>query len=96
MLEEVKEIMRFWLDKGGAAGFRCDVINVLYKTSLENGCPRLILRGGREHYLSQPGNLEILQELRHVLEDYDALQWVKRSLLRLKRHANSVINKKAD
>ena len=70
VLEEVKEIMRFWLDKG-AAGFRCDVINVLYKTSLENGCPRLILRG-REHYLSQPGNLEILQELRHVLEDYDA------------------------
>ena len=25
--------MRFWLDKG-IAGFRCDVINILYKTSL--------------------------------------------------------------
>lgn len=69
VLEEVKNIMRFWLNKG-VAGFRCDVINVLYKTSLKNGRPRLILTG-REHYLSQPGNIELLQTLRQVLRDYD-------------------------
>lgn len=28
VLDEVKEILRFWLDKG-VAGFRCDVINIL-------------------------------------------------------------------
>ncbi len=70
VLEEIKGILRFWLDKG-VAGFRCDVINVLYKTSLQNGRPRLILTG-HEHYLSQPGNFEILQELRRVLDEYDA------------------------
>ena len=29
--EEVKDIMRFWLDKG-VVGFRCDVINIIYKS----------------------------------------------------------------
>ncbi|MCL2443391.1 MAG: alpha-amylase family glycosyl hydrolase, partial [Treponema sp.] len=33
VIEEVKNILKFWLDKG-AAGFRCDVINIIYKTSL--------------------------------------------------------------
>jgi len=70
ILNEVKDIMRFWLDKG-VAGFRCDVINIIYKTSLENGKKKLILTGS-EHYLSQEGNHKILQELRRdVLEDYD-------------------------
>lgn len=36
VIEEVKSIMRFWLDKG-ISGFRFDVINVIYKNSLENG-----------------------------------------------------------
>lgn len=70
VLEEVKEIMRFWLDKG-IAGFRCDVINILYKSSLEDGKPSLILTGS-EHYLSQEGTHRILQTLRkEVLDDYD-------------------------
>lgn len=70
VLEEVKDIMRFWLDKG-VAGFRCDVINIIYKTSLENGKKKLILTGS-EHYLSQEGNHKILQELRQeVLDHYD-------------------------
>ena len=70
VLEEVKDIMRFWLDKG-IAGFRCDVINILYKSSLADGKPSLILRGS-EHYLSQEGTHEILQTLRReVLDDYD-------------------------
>jgi oligo-1,6-glucosidase len=71
VLEEVKDIMRFWLDRG-VAGFRCDVINVIYKSSLENGKRQLVLTG-REHFLSQEGCHKILQELRReVLEPYGA------------------------
>ena len=70
VLEEVKDIMRFWLDKG-IAGFRCDVINILYKSSLEDGKRSLILTGS-EHYLSQEGTHEILRTLRReVLSHYD-------------------------
>lgn len=70
VIEEVKSIMKFWLDKG-AAGFRCDVINIIYKTSLEDGKKSLILTG-LEHYKSQPGCHEILKELRRdVLDHYD-------------------------
>lgn len=70
VLEEVEDIMRFWLDKG-IAGFRCDVINILYKTSLEDGRKRLALTG-LEHYLTQEGTHEILRTLRReVLDRYD-------------------------
>ena len=70
VIEEVKDIMRFWLDKG-AAGFRCDVINIIYKTSLADG-RRSIAIQGLEHYKSQEGNHEILRELRRdVLNRYD-------------------------
>lgn len=70
VLEEVKQIMRFWLDKG-VAGFRCDVINLLCKSSLEDGENRPFLRG-LEHYLTQPGVHEILKTLRaEVLDKYD-------------------------
>ncbi len=62
VLAEVEDIMRFWLERG-VAGFRCDVINVIYKSSLENGKPRFILTG-QEHFLSQNGCHEILRELR--------------------------------
>ncbi|MDR1948490.1 MAG: alpha-glucosidase [Spirochaetaceae bacterium] len=70
VLEEIKGILRFWLDKG-VAGFRCDVINVLYKTSLEDG-KRSIAVQGIEHYLTQEGNHAILRELRRdVFDAYD-------------------------
>ncbi len=70
VVEEVKDIMRFWLDRG-ASGFRCDVINVIYKTSLEDGKPRVAITG-LEHYKSQEGNHRILRELRReVLARYD-------------------------
>jgi len=70
VLEEVKNILSFWLDKG-ISGFRCDVINILYKDSLADGRQRLILRG-IEHYLSRPGTHEILQSLRRdVFSQYD-------------------------
>ena len=72
VLAEIKDIMRFWLDKG-IAGFRCDVINIIYKSSLDNGRRKMILTGS-EHYLSQEGNHAILRELRHdVLKDYDCV-----------------------
>jgi len=68
--EEVKNILRFWLDKG-ASGFRCDVINIIYKTSLEDGKKSLTVQG-MEHYKSQEGNHAVLQELRRmVLDKYD-------------------------
>ncbi len=70
VLEEIKGIMKFWLDKG-IEGFRCDVINIIWKTSLATGRKRLILTG-QEHYLSQPGMHDILKKLRkEVLDNYD-------------------------
>jgi len=70
VIEEVKNILRFWLDKG-ASGFRCDVINIIYKTSLENGKKSLAVCG-LEHFKSQEGNHAILRELRKdVLTQYD-------------------------
>ncbi|MDE7221582.1 MAG: alpha-glucosidase [Oscillospiraceae bacterium] len=70
VLEEVKDILRFWLRKG-VAGFRCDVINILWKDSLENGKKKLALTGS-EHYLSLEGTHEILRQLREVLDEYGA------------------------
>ncbi len=70
VLEEIKDIMRFWLEKG-IGGFRCDVINVIFKSSLEDGRKRLILTGS-EHYISQSGMHDILHTLREdVLSLYD-------------------------
>ena len=70
VLEEVKDILRFWLRKG-VAGFRCDVINILWKESLDDGKKKLALTGG-EHYLSREGVHEILRQLREVLDEYGA------------------------
>ena len=69
VIEEVKKIMRFWLDRG-ISGFRCDVINIIYKSSLEDS-KKLLLKGV-EYYVSQPGTHEILRTLRReVLSGYD-------------------------
>lgn len=71
VIEEVKKIMRFWLDLG-VAGFRCDVINLIFKQSFEDGKPNLIVTGS-EHYLSTDGCHQILQEFqREVWQPYDA------------------------
>jgi len=53
------------------AGFRCDVIKVLWKDSLASSKKKLILTGS-EHYLSLDGTHEILRELRKVLDEYEA------------------------
>lgn len=57
--DEITDVMRFWLDKG-VAGFRCDVINIIYKNSINNGRRRFILTG-RENYLNTEGCHELLQ-----------------------------------
>ncbi len=69
--EEICGIMRFWLDKG-VSGFRCDVINVIFKQSFEDGKKQLVLTG-QEHYISKEGTHKILQALRRdVMDNYDA------------------------
>ena len=71
VMTEVKDIMRFWLQRG-AAGFRCDVINLLYKSSFTDGKPRAAIRG-LEHYKSRPETHAILKELRRdVLDSFDS------------------------
>lgn len=68
---EIVDIMRFWLDKG-IAGFRCDVINVIFKNTLEDGEKHLALTG-KEHYISTEGCHKILAALRReVMDKYDA------------------------
>ena len=70
VIKEVENILRFYLDKG-VSGFRCDVINQIYKTNLENGKFSLFSRG-REHYENQEGNFKILERFRkEVLDKYD-------------------------
>jgi len=70
VLNEIENIMRFWLDKG-VSGFRCDVINLLYKASLDDGTNKMMLTGS-EHYISRNGTHEILRRLRKdVLNRYD-------------------------
>ncbi|MDO9628944.1 MAG: alpha-glucosidase [Acholeplasmataceae bacterium] len=70
VMKEIQGVIKFWLDKG-IYGFRCDVINVIFKSSLDNGKKRLVLTG-REFYHSQEGCHEILRTLRReVLDHYD-------------------------
>lgn len=70
VIAEVKAIMKFWLDMG-ISGFRCDVINVIFKSSLKDGKKRIALTG-QEYYVSQYGCHKILKELkRDVTANYD-------------------------
>lgn len=69
--DEIVDIMRFWLDKG-VAGFRCDVINIIYKNTFADGKKQLVLTG-QEHYLSTDGCHKILASLRRdCMDKYDA------------------------
>ncbi len=89
VLEEVKKIMHFWLNKG-IYGFRCDVINVIFKTTLANGKWRLVLKG-LEHYHSQEGMHQILKTLRQeVLNHYDTMT-VGETVLVNPKQANDLI-----
>ena len=71
VMREIKEILRFWLDKG-VDGFRCDVITLLSKTEgLPNGRPSLAITGA-EHFIDGKRMPQLLQQLQEVLRQYDA------------------------
>ncbi|MCR4614997.1 MAG: alpha-glucosidase [Clostridiales bacterium] len=68
--DEVKKIMRFWLDMG-VDGFREDVITFISKAEgLPNGFP-LPVATGVEHYKHGPHLEEYLREFRDVQNEYD-------------------------
>lgn len=68
--EEVKDIMRYWLDMG-VDGFREDVITFISKREgLPNGFP-IPQAAGMEHYKDGPHIHEYLREYRKVLDEYD-------------------------
>ena len=62
VLEEVEAIIDFYLKKG-VYGFRCDVINQIYKESLEDGKGHAASGCGSEHYLMTEGNHRILKQI---------------------------------
>ena len=71
VIAAIENVLRFWLDRG-VAGFRCDVINIIYKEAIKNGRWRPALTGC-EYYLSTPGCHRVLHRLnRNVLSRYDA------------------------
>lgn len=71
VIAAIEDVMRFWLDRG-VAGFRCDVINIIYKEAIKNGRWRPALTGC-EYYISTPGCHRVLHRLnRDVLSRYDA------------------------
>lgn len=72
VLEEVEKILRFWLDKG-IYGFRCDVIDQIWKDTLADGKKKLYLVG-KEHYLMREGSHTILRKLyEDVFSKYDCM-----------------------
>ncbi|NLC72316.1 MAG: alpha-glucosidase [Ruminococcaceae bacterium] len=71
VISAVEDVMRFWLSRG-VAGFRCDVINIIYKDSYENGRIRPALTGF-EHYISTEGTHRILNRFnRNVFSKFNA------------------------
>ena len=72
--EEVKSIMRFWLDMG-VDGFREDVINFISKKEgLPDGLPFIPAVNGIFNYKDGPHIHEYLSEFRKVCEEYDCIQ----------------------
>ena len=73
VLMEVERILRFWLDRG-IYGFRCDVINQIWKESFEDGEKGKRLVVGQEHYINKDGNHKILEKLhKDVFSHYDCM-----------------------
>ena len=70
--EEVKRILRFWLDMG-VDGFREDVITFIAKTpGLPSAYPRIPVANGLRHYSNLPAAHDYLREFkRDVLSRYD-------------------------
>ncbi len=70
--EEVKDILRFWLDLG-VDGFREDVVTFIAKTDGLPDChPWIPVANGMKHYSNLPAAKEYLAEFkRDVLDHYD-------------------------
>ncbi len=70
--QEVKNILRFWLDMG-VDGFREDVITFIGKTpGLPDCYPKLPMANGLKHYSNLPAVHDYLREFkRDVLDHYD-------------------------
>ena len=70
--EEVKNILRFWLDMG-VDGFREDVITYIGKApGLPDSWPKLPIANGIRYYSNQPEAHRYLKEFKHdVLDHYD-------------------------
>ena len=72
--EEVKGIMRFWLDMG-VDGFREDVINFISKRDgLPDGLHFIPVANGMIHYKDGPHIHEYMAEFREVANEYGAVQ----------------------
>ena len=72
--EEVKGIMRFWLDRG-VDGFREDVITFISKDQrLPDGLPFLPVINGMPFYKDGPNLMQYLKEFRAVAQEYGAVQ----------------------
>ena len=71
--EEVKSILKFWLDLG-VDGFRCDVITLISKKQdFKSSFPTLALTG-KENFVNGPRLHEYLHELyTDVYKDYDCM-----------------------
>ncbi len=70
--EEIKDIIRFWLDMG-VDGFREDVITFISKREgLPNGFP-IPVACGMEHYKCGPNLDKYLKEFRAVTDNYDCM-----------------------
>ena len=68
--QEVKDIIRFWLDMG-VDGFREDVITFISKKpGLPNGFP-LPTATGIEHYTNGPNLKKYLREFKEIYDEYD-------------------------
>ncbi len=72
--EEIRSIMRFWLDMG-VDGFREDVITYISKhEKLPNGLPWLPVINGMPYYKDGPNIMRYLGEFRTVAREYGAVQ----------------------
>ncbi|KAJ8874365.1 hypothetical protein PR048_025213 [Dryococelus australis] len=89
VVEEVKNVMRFWFDKG-VHGFRIDAVISLYEDARLRDEPLSDNNGTNpndESYLShiythnQPGNFELIHQWREVADEYKKKDGVTRLLI---------------
>ena len=71
--EEVKDILRFWLNMG-VDGFRCDVITLISKDQGFKSVRPTIALAGKQYFINGPRLHEYLHELnKDVLSNYDCM-----------------------